>query len=69
MAENSIRRGVSSVFSKGLITMNKNFLVGFDEVKAKTYSVFLDENNFFGGFIQKLPPPVGDFEIVDVDLS
>ena len=69
IAENLIRRGVSSLFSKRLETMNNKYLEGFDETKAGTYGFFVDANNLYGGIMQKFPLPSSEFEIVDVDLS
>ena len=69
MAENLIRGGVSSVFSKRLATMNNKYLERFDETKARTYGFLLDANNLYGGIMQKFPLPLREFEIVDVELS
>ena len=69
MAENLIRRGVSSVFSKRLATMNNKYLEWFDETKPTTYGLLLNANNLYGGNIQNFPLPLSEFEIVDVELS
>ena len=69
MADNLIRGGVSSVFSKRSPTMNNKYLEGFDETKARTYGFRVDANNLYGGIMQKFPLPLSEFEIVDVELS
>ena len=69
MAENLIRWGGSSVFSKRLATMNSKYLEGFHETKATTYGLLVDANNLFGGIMQKFSLPLSEFEIVDVELS
>ena len=68
MDENLINGGVSSVFSKSLATMNK-YLEGFDETKARTYGFLVDANNLYAGILQNFPLPLGEFEIVDIELS
>ena len=69
MAENLIRWGVSSVFSKRLATMKNKYMEGFDEAKARTYGFLVDTNHLYGGIVQKFPLPLSEFEIVDVELS
>ena len=69
MAENLIRRFVSSVFPKRLATTNKKYLEGFDETKARTYAFLVDATNLNGGIMQQIPLPLSEFEIVDVELS
>ena len=49
--------------------MNKKYLEGFDETKARTYGFLVDANNLHGGVMQKFPLPLREFEIVDVELS
>ena len=69
MAENLIRGGVSSIFSKRLATMNNSYLDSFDDSKAISYGLLLDANNLYGGIMQNFPLPLGNFQIVDVELS
>ena len=61
MAENLIRGGVASVFSKRLATMNNEYLTTYDELKATTSAIMLDANNLYGGIMEKFPLPLKDF--------
>ena len=63
MAENLIRGGVASVFSKRLSTMNVRYLSCYDEMKASTYALKLDANNLYGGILEKIPLPLKDFQM------
>ena len=63
IAENLIRGGVASVFSKRLAVMNNEYLSSYDEMKAKTYGIMLDANNLYGGIMEKFPLPLKDFAI------
>ena len=63
IAENLIRGGVASVFSKRLAVMNNQYLSSYDEMKAKTYGIMLDANNLYGGIMEKFPLPLKDFAI------
>ena len=63
MAENLIRGGVASVFSKRLSTMNNQYLSCYDEMKASTYGIMLDANNLYGGIMEKFPLPLKDFHM------
>ena len=63
IAENLIRGGVASVFSKRLSTMNNKYLSCYDEMKASTFGKMLDANNFYGGIMEKFPLPLKDFEL------
>ena len=63
IAENLIRGGVASVFSKRLCTMNNEYLSCYDEMKASTYGIMLDANNLYGGIMEKFPLPLKDFQI------
>ena len=63
IAENLIRGGVASVFSKRLSTMNNKYLSCYDEMKASTFGIMLDANNLYGGIMEKFPLPLKDFEL------
>ena len=63
IAENLIRGGVASVFSKRLSIFNHKYLSCYDEMKASTYGIMLDANNLYGGIMEKFPLPLKDFEL------
>ena len=60
MAENLIPGGISSVFAKRKFEANNKYLPTFNP-KAKTFGLFIDANNLYGGIMEKFPLPLRSF--------
>ena len=69
MAENLMRGFVSPVFSKRLVTMNKEKLEGLEVAKVRTYGLLVGASNVIGGMMHKFSIPLSNFEIVHVERS
>ena len=69
LAEKMLRGGVILAFSDGIVTKNKKYREGFDDNKAIIYALFVNFNILHAEIMEKLPLQLGDFQIVQVDLS
>ena len=69
MAENMIRGGVASIFSKRLFQANNKYLKEFNATEESSYGFLVDANNLYGGVMEKLPLPLKNFRKVNVPLE
>ena len=64
LAEN-LTRGVASVFSKHLATMNNDLLSPSEEMTAKVFGLLVHANTLFGAVMERFHLQLRGFEIPD----
>ena len=69
MAENMIRGGVASIFSKGIFRGNNKYLNGFNPDYESIFVLILDANSLYGRVLEKLPLPLKDFQEIEIPLQ
>ena len=67
MAKNVIRGGVASIFSKRFFRANNKYINSFNPDNESKFGLLLDANNLYGGFMEKLPILLKDFQKVEID--
>ena len=61
MAENLIRRGISSVFAKRNFEANNKYFPTHDPSAKQTFGFFIDANNLYDGIMERFPLPLKNF--------
>ena len=65
MVESLIRGGVSSVYSKRRCRANNKFLPDYKPKNISSFIIMIDANNLYGGFMEKFPLALREFELFD----
>ena len=69
MAENMIRGGVASIFSRRFFRANNKYMNSFNPDNESSFGLLLDANNLYGGIIEKLPLFLKDFQKVEIPFQ
>ena len=69
MAENMIRGGIVSIFSKRFFRANNKYMTTFKPVNESSFGRLIEANNLYGGVMEKLPLPLKDFQKVEIPLQ
>ena len=62
IAEELLRGGMSSVYTKRLFTPNNKYLERFDDTQKSTYGLTIDANNLYGGIMKDFCLPLNSFQ-------
>ena len=65
MVENLKRGGVSSVLAKRLCKANNKFMPDYKPKQQSTFILMIDNNNLYGGIMEKFPLAISTFEMFD----
>ena len=68
-AENMIRGGVGSIYSKRFFRANKKYMNSFNPDDELSFGLLLDANSLYGGVMEKLRLPLKDFQKVEIPLQ